>query len=186
MTGEDALQAYYPRPGRPVSGIRFTYFCFHDSRERQNNLHMIRVFRVFNRQLIQKMYQFRYQQRWKNILQLGWQLLREPAVTPRVVAKFVLLHLCRLLDRRTWRPLAKVQRFLRRFLVKAEMQADLSRVIMTRFGSALTTLGGAALDVDNERDFQIIKNRYRDWMEHQEALARLRKPDRPARGQGRA
>jgi GTP:adenosylcobinamide-phosphate guanylyltransferase len=179
MTGEKALESFYPQPGRPGSGIRFAYFCFRNSRERQNNLHMIRVLRVFNRQLIQKMYQFRYQQRWKNILQLGRELLREPEVTPRVVFKFVLLHLCRLLDRRAWRPLEKLQFFLRRFLVKEVMQADLSRILKSRFGSAATSFGGAALDVDNERDFQIIKNRYRDWMDYQESLAGLRKPDVP-------
>jgi GTP:adenosylcobinamide-phosphate guanylyltransferase len=184
MTGEKSLESYYPRPGWPGSGIRFAYFCFRDSRERQNNLHMIRVLRVFNRQLIQKMYQFRYQQRWKNILQLGRELLREPEVTPRVVFKFVLLHLCRLLDRLAWRPLAKVQLFLRRFLVKEVMQEDLSRILKSRFGSAVTSFGGAALDVDNERDFQVIKHRYRDWMDYQESLAGLGKTDLSEKGRG--
>jgi len=175
MTSEDTLQPYYPQPGRPWSGIHFAYFCFRDSRERQNNLHLIRVLRVFNRDLIQSMYQFRYQQRWRNIMLLGWRILRRPEVTARVLIKFVLLHLSRMLDRRGGRLLEKAQHFFRRFLGKQEMQQDLSRIFKARFGSVMTSFGGAALDVDNEKDFQVIKRRYRDWMDYQETVAGNRK-----------
>jgi len=171
MTREEALVPYYPQPGRPGSGIRFAYFCFRDSRERQNNLHLIRVLRVFNRDLIQTMYRFRYQQRLRNILKLGWRILRLPEFTLRVFLKFVLLHLSRMLDRRPGGLRGKLQAFFRRFLRKAEMEQDLSRILKARVGTALTSFGGAALDVDNENDFQVIKRRYRDWMHRQEALA---------------
>jgi hypothetical protein len=175
MTREDILQPYYPQPGRPGSGIHFAYFCFRDSRERQNNLHMIRVLRVFNRDLIQTMYQFRYQQRWHNILRLGWRILRRPEVTVQVLLKFILLHVSRMLDRRGGRLLEKIQVFFRRFLIKEDMQRDLSRILKARFGTVVTSFGGAALDVDNEKDFQIIKRRYHDWMDHQERLIKNRK-----------
>jgi len=176
MTREEALQAYYPAPGRPGSGIRFVYFCFRDSRERQNNLHMVRVLRVFNRDLIQTMYRLRYQQRWRNILRLGWRILRTSQVKVRVLTKFFLLQLCRVLDRRedAW-PFQRMHAFFRRFLVKEQMQQDLSRILKARFGSVTTSLGGAALDVDNERDFQIIKRRYGEWMDHQTALIESRR-----------
>lgn len=176
MTREEALVPYYPRPGRPGSGIRFAYFCFRDSRERQNNLHLIRVLRVFNRDLIQTMYRFRYQQRLRNIVKLGWSILRLPDFTLRVFLKFVLLHLSRMLDRRPGGVRGALQTFFRRFLRKAEMQQDLSRILKARVGTAVTSFGGAALDVDNESDFQVIKRRYRDWMERQEALAGCPRP----------
>ena len=90
MTPEEALRPYYPKPGSP--GIRFAYFHFRDSRERQNNLHLIRVFRVINRRIIQKLYQYRYQKKARNILSLFWTLLSTRAVTALVLVKFLLLH----------------------------------------------------------------------------------------------
>ena len=120
------------------------------------------------------MYQFRYQQRWRNILELGWRILRSPEVTVRVMLKFVLLHVSRMLDRRGGRFSKMMQTFFRRLLSKEEMQGDLSRMLKSRFGTAVTTFGGAALDVDNEQDFQVIKQRYKDWMDHQDTLAKER------------
>jgi len=185
MTREEALRAYYPLSGQPFSGIRFAYFCFHESRERQNNLHMVRVLRVFNRDLIQTVYRLRYQQRWRNILGLGWRLLRRSEVRLSVLAKFFLLQVCRVLDQRSeWR-LKAMQRFFRRFLVKEAIQQDLSRVLKARLGSAVTSLGGATLDLDNERDYQVIKRRYGEWMDHQRALIEARDAAKePGAGRG--
>jgi len=184
MTREESLAPYYPRPGRPGSGIRFAYFCFRDTRERQNNLHLIRVLRVFNRDLIQTMYRFRYQQRWRNILRLGWRILRLRELTPRILVRFVLLHASRILDRRQGGVRGWLQGRVRRRLNKPEMQQDLSRILKARFGTAVTTYGGAALDVDNERDYQVIKRRYRDWMAYQEELAAGRRNPPAASGTG--
>ncbi len=169
MTSEGTLKPYYPPSDGSGPGVHFAYFCFSETRERQNNLHMVRVLRVLNERLIQKMYQFRYQKRWLNILRLLWDLLKEPEVTFRVVFKFVILHLCRVLDRWKGGMLEKLQHVFRRALIKAEIEKDVSRIIKARFGSVLTTFGGAALDVDNEQDFQVIKQRYRVWMERQTA-----------------
>jgi len=180
MTSAGAMKAYHPPADGSGPGIRFAYFCFRDGKERQNNLHMIRVLRVLNERMVHAMYRFRYQQRWRNVARLLWDLLRESGVTVRVVALFVLLHLCRVLDRREGRVREALQRFLRRFLVKPRMEQDVSRILGARFGTALTTLGGAALDVDNERDFQVIKQRFRGWMSLQ--AARIG----PGGGEGRA
>lgn len=158
MTSEEALRPYYPKPG--TKGIHFAYFNFKDSRERQNNLHLVRVFRVINRQMIQKMYQFRYQKRWWNVLRLMWEMLRTAEVRPGMVLKFLLLHLCRVLDKRF---LAPLHGFLRRFVDKAAVEQDVSRLIRVRLGSAMTTYGGAALDVDNEEHFQIICRNFDRW-----------------------
>jgi hypothetical protein len=39
-----------------------------------------------------------------------------------------------------------------------------SKFLNTRFRIALTTVGGAALDVDNEKDYMTLSVMYRDWM----------------------
>jgi len=169
-TPEWALEPYYPKPGRP--GIRLAYFCFRESRERQNNLHLIRVFRVINLGIIQKMYQYRHQRRALNIARMLWALLRTKDVTFSMLVKFLLLHVCRLLDGRVVRLL---QRFLARFLVKERIEQDLSRVLKIRFRCVTTTYGGAALDVDNEEHFEIIQSRFQEWMEFQEGLSSHRR-----------
>lgn len=177
MSTEETLSAFYPGAGRP--GVRFAYFHFRETLERQNNLHMIRVFRIINRKYTELMYRFRYQKRWKNILQLLWVLLRMPEIRLGTVLRFCLLHLCRVLARLPGVPL---QRLLHRFVPKRKVEEDVSRLLKARFGSVVTTYGGAALDVDNEEDLETIRLRYHDWLAYQEALAsagRARAQDPP-------
>jgi len=168
MTGEENLRPYYPAKGSP--GIHFAYFCFRDSKERQNNLHLIRVFRVLNREIIQKMYRFRYQKKWKNILRLFWTLIRTTEIKPRMIFKFLLLHLSRMFEQRLpWFPLLGL---FRRFLRKEAIEHDVSMLLKARFVSVRTSYGGAALDVDNEAHFEIICKNFDRWNDLQAELAR--------------
>lgn len=173
MTSEEHLKPFYPAKGLP--GIRLTYFHFKDSRERQNNLHLIRVFRVVNRQYGQLMYRFRYQKRWQNILQILWALLRTPELRPGMVVRFCLLHVCRFLGRIPWLPL---NRPLRRFLDKRRLEEDLSLLLRTRFGIGMTSYGGAALDIDNTEQLAVVERQFDRWRAVQEDLHRER--TRPA------
>ena len=43
-------------------------------------------------------------------------------------------------------------------------------LLKTRFGSVVTTYGGAALDVDNENDFMAIRYQFRQWRQYLEEL----------------
>ena len=169
MTSEEDLKPYYPTKGIP--GIRLSYFHFQDSRERQNNLHLIRIFRVINRQYGQLMYRFRYQRRWKNMLLVLWALLRTPELKPGMIVRFCLLHACRILGRMPWMPL---NRLLRRFLDKGRLEEDLSVLLRTRFGTGMTTYGGAALDVDSPEQFAVIGSQFQRWRALQEDLHRMR------------
>lgn len=169
MTSEEHLKPYYPAKGKP--GIRLAYFHFKDSRERQNNLHMIRVFRVVNRQYGQLMYRFRYQKRWQNILQILWALLRTPELRLGMIARFCLLHLCRFLGRIPWLPL---NRPFWRFLDKGRLEEDLSLLLKTRFGIGMTTYGGAALDIDTTEQLAVVEGQFDRWRARQEGLHRER------------
>lgn len=164
-TSEEVLRAYGPQAGTP--GVRFAHFCFRDSKERQNNLHLIRFFRVVNRQYAQLMYRYRYQRRWANIVALFVRLLRLPEVRAGMVARFFLLHAARVADQKGWRGLLKLAR---RALPKARIEQDISCLLQTRFASVPTTYGGAALDVDNEEHFEIIRMNFLRWRAYQEDL----------------
>jgi CTP:molybdopterin cytidylyltransferase MocA len=169
MTSEEYLKPYYPSQGMP--GMRLAYFHFRDSRERQNNLHMIRVFRVINRHYAQLMYRFRYQKRWQNILLILWELLRTPELRPGMILRFCLLHVCRMLGRIPWFPL---NRLLRRPLDKRRLEKDIGLLLRTRFGMGMTTYGGATLDIDNTEQFAVIERQFDRWRSLQEKLYRER------------
>ncbi|MEW6439581.1 MAG: NTP transferase domain-containing protein [bacterium] len=169
----ETLRAYEPRTGMP--GIRLAHFCFRDSRERQNNLHMIRFFRVINREYAHIMYRYRYQKRWKNVLALLWRFIRLPEVRPGMVVRFLLLHGARWAEQLNRRGLLAL---LTRTLDKSRIERDISRLLKTRFGSVVTTYGGAALDVDNEAHFEIVRRQFRRWLDYQEALHEERTRDR--------
>jgi CTP:molybdopterin cytidylyltransferase MocA len=166
MTSEEDLEPYYPQKGMP--GIRLAYFHFKDSRERQNNLHMIRVFRVVNREYTELMYRFRHQRRWRNILLLFWTLLRLPELKLGMILRFCLLHLCRLLGR------IPLNRLLRRFLDKGRLEEDLSLLLRTRFAMTMTSYGGAALDIDDKEQFAVIDRQFHRWRAYQEELHQRR------------
>jgi molybdopterin-guanine dinucleotide biosynthesis protein A len=173
-TPEEALKPYYPEKGRP--GIRLAYFHFKDSLERQNNLHMIRIFRVVNPEYSQLMYRFRYQTKWKNMLHLLRELLRVPERKLGIIFRFCLLHLCGRLWRIPWIPL---HRLLRRFLDREKVEKDVSTILQTRFAIATTTYGGAALDVDDKEQLAVIESQFQRWRGLQEDLYRRRRQSPP-------
>ena len=166
-TDEEALRPYLPRPGVP--GISFVSFCFQDSLERQNNLHLVRLFRILNLDVPQTMYRYRYQRNWLNILRLLWNLMMIRGVNPTMVIKFVLLHVCRLMAGSPWNRLRDI---LRRFLAKKKLEEDVGKLLGTRFSTVVTTYGGAAMDVDNEEHLEVIRNQFHHWREYQETLSR--------------
>ncbi len=169
LTAEESLRPYYPGEGKP--GIKLAYFHFRDSLERQNNLHMARVFRVVNRDYAQLMYRFRYQRKWWNVFSLLWVLLRMPELRAGMVARFCLLHLSRVLGGIPWIPLQLIPR---RFLRKERLERDVGLLLRTRFGSRTTTYGGAALDVDDVEHLEVIRLRFQEWRAYQEELHRKR------------
>ncbi len=179
-TPEEALKPYYPQRGRP--GIRMAYFHFKDSKERQNNLHMIRVFRVVNTRYAELMYRFRHQRKWQNILLLFRESLRLPELTPGMLFRFCLLHACRFLGRTPWIPL---NRLWRGFLDKGRLEEDIGALLQTRFAMATTTYGGAAMDVDDKEQFSAIGSQFSRWCAFQEELHRRREEQRGASVNGK-
>ena len=169
MTSEEVLKAYYPHGERP--GIRLAYFVFKDSLERQNNLHMIRFFRIINKEYAEKMYRYRYQRNWRNIVRLGLEILRMPEMTSAILFRFFLLHCARVLD---GIGLHWICRVVSRFLEKATLEKDIARLLKVRFASVVTHYGGAALDVDNEEHFRAMEANFERWKRLQEELSLVR------------
>jgi GTP:adenosylcobinamide-phosphate guanylyltransferase len=168
LTPDVAMDRFRPRDGEP--GISMAYFNIAEGRYRQNNLHLVRPLRFGNRHYIQDMYENRYQKEFGNMVRLGLRILRREYRHFWVLFYYLLIHLAGVLDRRGHERLA---RRLRARIPLATLERGLSGLLKTRFRAAVTLLGGAAVDVDNEVDLEAADKMFHRWKEMQARIARL-------------
>jgi hypothetical protein len=170
LSTESVLRSYYPQDGR--LGIQMTYFTLRDLRVRQNNLHLVKPLRLGNRHYIQKVYNFRYQREWRNILRLGWELCTTQTGSWRLASYYLYLHVARLLTTLGWQHFHLLQPF---FLELPVVASGLSQLLQTRFTTVLTPYGGCALDIDNADHYAAVSANFERWLAHQHTLAQDRK-----------
>jgi GTP:adenosylcobinamide-phosphate guanylyltransferase len=166
LTAEPDLRPYYPQDGH--LGIRMAYFGLREMQVRQNNLHLVKPFRIGNRHYIQRIYDARYQKEWRNIFNICWQLALCGGIASRVLWAFLCLHAARTITRFGWQSARPLQPF---FLDLSRVASLVSQLLRTRFSTAFTHYGGCTLDVDNEEHYEAICANFNRWREHQEALA---------------
>lgn len=160
LTSEESLEPFYPTRDRP--GIRMAYFQLREGRFRQNNLHFARPLRVDHRERIERMYRHRYQRNVADALRLAIAILRTRVVGLSTVWGFVLLHLAMKLDLAGRR---RPSDFLRRFLPASRVEWSISRMLGGEFRLIRVPSPGAALDVDRESDFEVLRARFGEWRE---------------------
>ena len=165
VTSRSVLQAYYPRQGRP--GIRMAYFTLHNLRIRQNNLHLVRPFRIGNRFYIEKMYEYRYQKEWHNIAKLCWELFGKRRSSWPFIGAFLRLHAARLLTRYGLADYGPARPF---FVDQSTVCNLLSQLLDTRFAIVNTPYGGCTLDIDNAEHYAAICANFTAWLSQQEAM----------------
>jgi GTP:adenosylcobinamide-phosphate guanylyltransferase len=168
LTPDVAMERFGPRDGEP--GIEMAYFNIAEGRYRQNNLHLVRPLRFGNRHYVQDMYENRYQKEFGNMVRLGLRILRREYRHLWVFFYYLLIHLAGVLDRRGHTRLA---RWARARLPLATVERGLSGLLKTRVRAAVTALGGAAVDVDNEVDLEAAEKMFHRWKEMQARIARL-------------
>jgi GTP:adenosylcobinamide-phosphate guanylyltransferase len=170
LSTEAVLQAYYPQDGRP--GIQMAYFTLRDLRVRQNNLHLVKPLRLGNRHYIQKMYNFRYQREWRNIMRMIWELCTTQHESLRVAYYYLCLHMARLLTMLGWQHYRLFRPF---FLEMPVVSSVFSQLLRTRFTVVLTPYGGCTLDIDNAEHYAAVCANFERWRAHQYALAKEHK-----------
>jgi molybdopterin-guanine dinucleotide biosynthesis protein A len=163
VTLEEDLTHYYPR--RRNKGIRLAYMHFKEGSFRQNNMHMVRPFKVHNRHYVQTMYDLRYQKEFTNIARLTWEILNGEEGGWGAVGNYLLLQLSLLFARLR---LGFLKDLVRRVTHAESVARCISKLMNTRFGYVFTSLGGAALDVDKEREYEVVKLRFSEWKKYQE------------------
>lgn len=165
ITSERVLSHYYPQEGKP--GIRMIYFHVKEDLMRHNNLHIGKPLKFKHLDYVEKMYEWRYQTRFANILHMvfslifkGWRLLKGLRI-------FILMQLSLYYDRHGHPKLSDRLRSLAGFNRMAE---GIGNALGARTQIVYTHFGGAALDADNEKDLATIEERYDEWMEYQRNL----------------
>jgi hypothetical protein len=147
-------------PGAP--GIHLATFNLREGRFRQSNLHLVQPARVRNRALIEQMYEKRHQRELADTVGLGWRLLRRGGLA--VLWYFLLMHVAGFADRRGWRRLADG---LRRFVPLARVARGCGELLGTKFQFVSTEVGGCAIDIDTEPDYDTSLARFDEWREQQ-------------------
>jgi len=166
LTPGVSLERFEPQAGLP--GIEMACFNLREGRFRQNNLHWVRPLRMGNRHYVEDMYASRHQKELLEMLVLGCKVLRREFRLLWVLYPFLVLHLGGVLDRRGW---ARASRAVRRFVSFATVESAASALLRTRFAIAVTTHGGAALDVDNDGDREVADKMFSAWKQLQLELS---------------
>jgi molybdopterin-guanine dinucleotide biosynthesis protein A len=163
VTSEEILNLFGPRKGSP--GIKMATFHTREGNFRQNNLHMARPFVLFNSiDLVLKVYEYRYQKEFFNILRAIMEIIKlGPGKIGRTLLLFLLLQISTGLAVIGLEPIARIVSYPVR---RGRLEALMSALLGARVKIVETTIGGAALDVDNEKDFMVLSIMYKDWMNH--------------------
>ncbi|RLA98914.1 MAG: hypothetical protein DRG37_05830 [Deltaproteobacteria bacterium] len=161
ITPEESLRKFSPRKGRP--GIKMATFHTRDGNYRQNNLHMVKPFYVMDSMdIVLKVYDYRYQKEFVNILKSMIEIVRlRKGIVLKSLFYYLCLQLSTSLSMLGMEPFAWITSYP---VTISESEKLISRILKVRFKSVCTTMGGAALDVDNEKDFLTLSVMYKDWM----------------------
>ena len=153
----------YFAPGKRGKGLKLVVLPFKENKYRVNNLHLVKPFKIANRFRLQDMYELRYQQKLRNIFTMFIRLIRLKGI--KDAAFFYLLILSTLFFSKIG--FREVSVKISSFLTLSKVTGIVDRILGTRMSVAETTYGGAALDIDNKTDFNIINEKFEDWMEYQ-------------------
>jgi len=157
---------YHAEDGIP--GIEMAYFNLREGRFRQSNLHLVKPARLGHRHYVEEMYEHRYQKQIGNIIAMAWRVFWRRGGGLRLLGYYAIIHAAAVADRRGWLRLADL---LRRLIDIPRVEEALGRLLRTRFRFVVTEVGGCAVDIDNETDYQTAKLRYQEWRTQQEETA---------------
>ena len=156
LTPEKNMEYFYPEGSRP--GMKMAYLHMKEKNYRINNLHMVRPAKVEHRIHINKMYEYRYQKQILNVIFLIIYLLRfQKLKNFKLLLGLQLSLLSAKLD------LPWFTAIFKRWVPRKELERAISQLLNTRFTSQEIMLPGAALDVDNDENYETLKSEFERW-----------------------
>jgi len=147
------------RDGTP--GLDLAYFNLRDGRLRQNNLHLAKPSRIGNRHLVGNLYRHRHMREFGNMVALvsGLFFSRGGAA---IVFFYLIMHVGGYFDRKGWTGLADAVRQLVTLKVN---EWGIGRLMACDFRFVVSDIGGCAIDVDTEEEYDLVNARFEEWSE---------------------
>jgi len=160
LVPESAMEIFAPKaPGEP--GIEMAYFNVAEGRYRQSNLFVVKPAKLGHRFYIEEMYEHRYQKQLWPIVGLAWRLLTNEGGGFGLLWNFALLQIAGVANRVGWLWLSDA---IRARLPFSKVEHLMSRLMATDFRFVSTEVGGCAVDVDNEEDYDATRARFHEWL----------------------
>lgn len=157
LSPERALDLFHPREEDGSDGVEVTYFNIREDRLKQNNLHLTKPAKIVNRHYAQDMYEHRKQREISSMVGLAWRLLRSEEGGGAIAFFFLLIVISGWLDRHRLRGLADRAR---QIVSIERVERALGRLMKTELRLIVPEIGGCAVDVDTEQEYDAICKNY--------------------------
>jgi len=155
---EKALRAFYPTETH--DGIRMSYFYFKQFIGRHNNLHIVWPNRVKNVKLVNTTYNLRYQKKFQNYLKWVASIVPSTKGKGKILRLTLLMQLALIGD---YMGVDRISKSLRPLMDIREIEACISNALRIRFRVYCMDFGASAVDIDSEKDLEIISERFDSW-----------------------
>jgi len=147
------------RTAENPEGLDIAFFNLRDGRLRQSNLHLAKSARILNRNYIQDMYRHRHMREFRNMAGLGSKiLLRNGGLA--MIFFYLLMHFAGLADRWGLKPIAWL---ISRGVGVSTNEWGISKLLNCRFRFVVSEVGGCAIDVDTEEEYDRIERHFDVW-----------------------
>ncbi len=157
IADEDGVTPFYPENKQP--GVIRPYVELSFGRVRLANIYVARPRKLSHQDFLQTGFTLRKAKDWRNVLLLVYRVLSQPGgwgaawLTLR-------LQLTLMLSAKK----GKLYRRLRKGNNREWIEKAVGDVLGGSVRVVTTPYGGLSLDVDDEEDYRVLKQRYEDWM----------------------
>ena len=164
VSDEVALAPFYPAPGR--RGITRPYMELKHQRLRLANIYLARPSRIRNLEILQQGFAARKLTQWRSVLRLIRMFLGNPAGL-RGATHVAWFQAAYVFEKAR---MSRLSRLARNRLDLAAIERTASTMLGCRFAALVSPYGGLSLDIDDESDYEIIREGLAAWREHQKSL----------------
>lgn len=157
MSSAESLECYRPVGNRP--GIEMACFNVKEGLWRINNMHLARPFLFQNRAVVQKLYNARYQKNLMGIIRLTRGILALENIRSHIWLYFVAQ--AAMISRSFG--LTRISDYLRSHVSLEEFMKFTGEAVGLRAGYTVVDSGRPAIDIDNEKDWIALLERFDEW-----------------------